>query len=397
MKKAEMPDWALKYQTEGTQIVKIGKGYYLYKVTSRWCHKKGRSQKITEKYLGKITPEGVIKPLKERINESIKNIAVKEYGATQFIIENNKDIIEILKSIYPYTWKEIFVFSVFRLLYSSPIKLLQDYYTTSFISETIKDAFLSQRNIGNLLREIGKEREKEKIFLKHFIAGTKFALIDLTHVFSFSENVISATTGYNSKMEFLPQINFSLLFSLDKHLPVYFRIIPGNIRDVSSLILTVEESDAKEVVIIGDKGFYSEENIRTINEDLNILQKKNINYIFPLRRNLSIIDYKIIEKGDKRAFERYFLFEGRPIWHYKYPFGEGKKIIVFLDPKLKAEEEKDFLFRAENDKEKLEKFFTKQHRLGTIAVITSMDESNEKIYELLTGCKGITKNEPLLL
>ncbi len=381
MKKSEMPDWVLKYQTKGTQIIKNGNGYYLYKVTSKWCPEKGRSQKITEKYLGKITPEGIIKPLKDRMEESMKNISVKEYGATQFIVETNRDIIDLLKSIYPHSWKEIFIFSLFRLLYSSPIKSIQDYYSTSFISEIIKDASVSRRKVSNLLREIGKQREKEKMFIKHFIAGTKFAVIDLTHVFSFSENVISATKGYNSNMEFLPQINFALIFSLDKHLPSYFRILPGNIRDVSSLILTVEESGIKDVILLGDKGFFSEDNIETIEKDINKLQRKNINYIFPLRRNLSIIDYKIIEKGDKRAFEGYFMFEGRPIWYYTYPFG-NKKVFVFLDEKLKAEEEKDFLARVKN-KEELDKFFTKQYLLGTIAVITSINESGEKIYELL--------------
>ena len=75
------------------------------------------------------------------------------------------------------------------------------------------------------------------------------------------------------------------------------------------------------------------------------------------------------------------MFEGRPIWYYTYPFG-NKKVFVFLDEKLKAEEEKDFLARVKN-KEELDKFFTKQYLLGTIAVITSINESGEKIYELL--------------
>ncbi|MEW5759332.1 MAG: hypothetical protein AB1779_01030 [Candidatus Thermoplasmatota archaeon] len=158
----------------------------------------------------------------------MKNITIKEFGATWFIIENNKEIIELLKTIYPYDWREILVFSMFRLLHNSPIKNLLGYYLNSFVSETIDNAHMSSKRIANLLGDIGKEREKVKMFLHHFLAGTKFAVIDLTHVFSFSEKIISATLGYNSADEFIPQVNLIFIFSLENHSPTYFRILPSS-------------------------------------------------------------------------------------------------------------------------------------------------------------------------
>lgn len=379
----KIPDWVLKYQTKGTQAVRIGNRYYLYKITSKWSPAKKRAIKITEKYLGRITPEGLIKPRHERISESMKNISVKEFGATWFILESNKDIIEHLRILYPYEWREILVFSVFRLLYNSPIKNLLDHYLTSYISETINNAQMSSKRIGNLLHEIGREREKIKMFLHHFISGTKFAVLDLTHVFSLSENIISATRGYNSEREFLPQINLIFIFSLDKHSPAYFRIIPGSIRDVSSLILTVRESKVENVVLISDKGFYSEDNVKNI----EALEEGRIRYILPLKRNISLIDYRKIEKGDRREFDGYFMFEKRHIWYYSYQIGSKRKIVMFLDEKLRAEEEKDYLSRIDkNDEdydERMEKFFKKQYTLGTIAVITDVDDDAPRIYELL--------------
>jgi transposase len=108
------------------------------------------------------------------------------------------------------------------------------------------------------IEERTETRKRIKVFLKQFIYGNDFALIDLTHVFSLSENVISSVPGYNSKGEFLPQIHMIFLFSLDHHMPSYFRIVAGSIRDVSSLVLTVKEAGIKNVVLITDKGFYSE-------------------------------------------------------------------------------------------------------------------------------------------
>jgi len=379
----DTPYWVTIYKEKGTEVKKIGNNYYLYKITSKWNPIKKRPDKITEKYLGTITSDGVRKSKHERIIESMKNITTKEFGATWFILENNKDITELLRTLYPHAWREIIVFSVFRLLYNSPIKNLLDYYSTSFISETINNAHMSPKRIGNLLGELGKEREKAKMFLYHFISGTKFAVIDLTHVFSFSENIISATLGYNSKEEFLPQVNLIFIFSLDNHSPAYFRMIPGSVRDVSSLVLTVKESGVRNVVLIGDKGFYSEDNVQKL-EKLDELEEGGIHYILPLKRNISLIDYTKIKKGDRREFDDYFMFEKRAIWYYSYPIDDKRKIIVFLDEKLKAEEEKDYLSRIEkDDKEGLEKFFEKQYSLGTISVITDLQENATRIYELL--------------
>lgn len=375
----KLPEWVLQYKTKGTQVIQIGKGYYLYEVTSKWNPIKKRADKITEKYLGKITQEGVIKSRHERIIDSMKDITIKEFGATHFLLENNKDIMELLKILYPYTWKEILLFSIFRLLYNSPIKNILDYYSTSFISEIVDNAHMSQKRIGNLLGELGKERERTKMFLHHFMSGIKFAVIDLTHVFSFSENIISATLGYNSKEEFIPQVNLVFIFSLDNRSPAYFRMIPGSVRDVSSLVLTVKESGVRNVVLIGDKGFYSENNVQNLEE----LEGGGIHYVLPLKRNISLIDYTKIKRGDRREFDGYFFFEKRAIWYYSYPIDNNKKIVLFLDEKLKAEEEKDYLSRIDKDKESLGHFFEKQYYLGTITVITDLQESETRIYELL--------------
>jgi len=59
----QMPDWVLKHRKKGTQVTRMGNNYYLYKVKSVWDPSKKRAKKITEKYLGKITPEGLINSL----------------------------------------------------------------------------------------------------------------------------------------------------------------------------------------------------------------------------------------------------------------------------------------------------------------------------------------------
>ncbi|MGC9192350.1 MAG: hypothetical protein ACP5FQ_00360, partial [Thermoplasmata archaeon] len=75
------PDWVLKFKTKGSQIRVKNNNYYLYKVHSVWNKEKKRAQLITDKYIGKITPEGIIGPKYEKVIEQFKHVTAKEYGA----------------------------------------------------------------------------------------------------------------------------------------------------------------------------------------------------------------------------------------------------------------------------------------------------------------------------
>jgi transposase len=369
------PDWVLKHKTKGTEIRKLGKYYYLYKIHSEYDKEKKRAKKITDKFLGKITEDGLIKSKHERIIESQKNITVKEFGASRFISNESQDIIQNLKEVFPDTWKEIFAFSVFRFFHSSPIKNVQDHYQTSYLSDIITDAKVSPRTLGNMLHTLGQQRQLITKFLSKYIAQEESIAVDLTHIFSLSENVISATLGRNSQQEYTPQINLFLLFSMDRMKPIFYRLVPGSIRDVSSLLLSMEESSVKDIILVGDKGFYSDDNIKE-------LGLKKIRYILPLKRNSLLIDYSPMKQAGKKQFYGHFLFENRVIWYYEHQI-DDKRIVTFLDDSLKLEEERDFLIRAKEDQIKMEEFYENENKFGTISIITGTTLPAQKIFELL--------------
>lgn len=216
--------------------------------------------------------------------------------------------------------------------------------------------------------------------MKNFVSGSKFSVIDLTHVFSFSEDVISATLGHNSNEEYVPQINFTLLFSLDKKQPSFFRLVPGSISDVSTIPRTLEEAGVEKAVVIGDKGFYSGSNV-------DFLESHGLGYILPIKRNDKRIDYRPIKNPDRRKLKNggYFIFDMRAIWFYEKKAQDGKRFLVFLDGKLKVEEEKDFLLHVEDGRLAMEEFYRRQFAFGTICVITNTDFSPKQVFELLKG------------
>ena len=386
--KEKIPNWVLKQKRKGTQPVQIGNNYYLYKITSRWDPKKKRAVKVTQKYLGKITKEGIIPPKHIRVREAYKHVLVKEYGASSFILSISQDIIEKLKEVFPYDWKELFCLALFRLIERSPLKRMGFYYENSHISERIKNVRTSGKFLGRFLREIGMQRELMKEFMRSFIVDTEYAIIDLTNVFSYSKGMINAMLGHNTENIWIPQINLILIYSLDRLQPVYFRQVPGSIRDVSSIIRTVNEIQAEKLVLIGDKGLHSDENVRKLRE-------YEIDYVFALKRNSEYIDYTPII-DNKRKFEGNFVFQKRNVWFYTRKL-KDERIITYLDPSLKAKEENDLAVRIksieekdsldEKDRKQLLKYrkrlYTTFYRNGTLSVRTNILESAEEVYQIM--------------
>ena len=358
------PDWVLKYKKKGTLVQKKGDNlFYLYRVHSKWNPEKGRAQLITDEYLGRITPDGLTEPKVKRVMKRFDQITVKEYGATFLIQHLSNDIMKTLKEHF-HEWKEIFVFAGMRLMHASPMKNLEFLYRTSYLSETLGDAYVSPDSLGKMLRDIGMDRGSMVKFMKSLMKGSRYMALDLTHVLSMSEGIISATLGHNSTSEFLPQVQLALLFSLDHDAPAYFRVLPGAINSVMSLKATMEESGASHIVLVADTGFYSAANVKS-------LKSMKLSYILPLKRNSRLIDYSF-------QTEKHFMFHDQPIFYSKYE-RSGRTMYTFRNDFLKAEEEKDYLRR-----EKLSaKFKAVRGRMGTISVITNLKVSGEIVYDML--------------
>lgn len=371
MRNLDLPDWVRQHKATGTEVrVRDGR-FYLYKITSKWDRRKRRSQKITQKYLGRITPEGVVAAKHERIAEGLKHITVKEYGVGWFLQDVGGDIITPLKEAYPGEWQSMLVFAIMRLAYAAPMKLVREYYLNSFLSESLPAAATSSRSLSRLVYDLGMHRGRMLDFLKHFTDTTDCAVIDGTHIFSQAEGVAAATLGYNSKREFNPQVRMILIHALDHHRPAYFRILPGSVPDVTAITLTIEEASLENAILIGDKGFYSADNVKELNTH-------HIAYILPLKRNSTLIDYSRLDANANA----YFLFNKRAIAYSEY-LHEDTRVITYLDETLRAQEKNDFLQRIENDKASLQEFTQKQHTMGTITILTTHTTPPPDIYQLL--------------
>jgi transposase len=209
-------------------------------------------------------------------------------------------------------------------------------------------------------------------------AQDRFVMIDSTHIPTLSEKLHVNAMGYNPQHSYDPQVRLMYIFSAQMKQPVYYRLINGNITDVTSMKICVDELNAKDVVFIADKGFYSKKNVVD-------LINSTVHFIIPLHRNNSLIDYRPLQKANfKKRIKNYFTYQKRVIWYYEYE-KEGQLLTTYLDERLRVEEEADFLLRTKThpDKYKEADFFEKIDRLGTLTLISHLPEkqSAQLLYE----------------
>lgn len=368
------PEWVEKQRRKGTNISCIRGKYYLYACTSKYDPIKKRARKITGEYLGRITEDGLIPP-KRKKNE-IKEVTVKEFGAGNAAVELGSDIHAALKKHFPKEADRLFAVAILRLIEKCPFKRINEAYRNSYLSELYGDLSLSGAAISDFLKEFGKNRAAIVDFLKEFINSDEYVLFDGTSIVSNSERMNINREGYNSHRVYDPQINLMMAFSETKHMPGYYRVIPGNIRDITAFKQSVIESGINHLTVIADKGFGSKSN-------LDLLDETGLKYIVPLRRNNGMIDRTKLKSGNRCDFDGHFLFKSRVIWYYSYKI-ESRTVIVYLDSDLRNEEEKDYAIRIQK---KLEGFsddglLEKQYDFGTIAFCTNVDDTPEKIYSL---------------
>lgn len=126
-------------------------------------------------------------------------------------------------------------------------------------------AQLADQRVSELLHRIVPSLQQDFFsrWMEHGYGKGYFAM-DITSVSSYSEFIDFVQWGYNRDGEDLPQINLLMLTSEETHLPVYYRILSGALKDVSSLRESLDNFrllKARTVRMVMDKGFYSEPNV----------------------------------------------------------------------------------------------------------------------------------------
>lgn len=362
----QLPDWVLAYKTKGIAIEERNGHYYATRVTSVWDPEKHRARKISQEYLGVVTPDGIIPPKHKRPK---KISGVIEAGHMVFIKEFIQELETSLRKFWPGSWESILAAGVLKLVYREPLKRLKFRYDTTYAKMLWPNAHLSKNTLTKLLERLGTEWHLQRSFFDDISKANTYMAIDLTQFFSDSQNISWLEKGHNAQGIWHDQLQLLLLWGLETRSPAFLKLLPGTIPSARTIMNAVRECDLKNVVVIGDKGFFSEANVDELEANL-------AHYLLALKRDLSFL-----QSRTQSQYKKYFIYRGRVQWWREYVW-KGRRVVHYLDKGIAAEEEAIFLRKVEEDAVKMSKFSSIKNRFGTLALLTDLGLSPQELYEL---------------
>ena len=365
--KKKMPDWVLKHKKKGIEIERKGNNYYARRICSVWDPDKGRPQKKTLEYLGKVTPEGIIPSMRRQKTEIG---AILEAGHIAFLKRFIDNISEPLIEIFPKDWQNILSSACIKLCYQEPFSRMKIRHDTSWSRRLWPGAALSKNSITGLLPRIGRQWNAQREFFKEISKDEKHMAIDLSHIFSNSQNINWLELGHNPEDVWKPQLEILLMWGTSNKRPGFMKLLPGATHSASSLANAIWESGLQDVIAIMDKGFYSQANVE-------FLEESGIQYAIALKRDLPIIDHKTHLK-----YNKYFHYKKHAQWWRSTDLGNGRMIYHFLDKTLADNEESNYLAMIEEGKMKKTDYNRLKRRFGTLSIITDTGLSAEEVYHL---------------
>lgn len=374
------PAWALAFKKPGTELRCIRGRFYLYEYKTVYDNVRKRPKKISGKLLGSVTQEdGFVPSRKRELEKGVTvstSIHCKEYGVVELISKRFSEYSAALEKVFPNEWKEILAIAYCRFVYRCPLKSIPFRLASSYLPDQFGIKPFGEKHASGILNRIGGQREKVLEYMQSFMKHDDYILIDGTNIFSNSNNISLAKMGYNKDMQYDTQFNLLYIYSANSRMPLYYRLLPGNIRDVKAFKNSLLEAGLQSAVVITDKGFYSQANV-------NLMQEEKLQFIMPLKRDNAIINYNHIVNNTFKTGTSYFEHEKRIIWYKTFALQDNLKVYLFLDEQLKVREDKDYLTRIKTVPEKynIEKYHQKKNWFGTIAMLSVIDDEPQAIYQ----------------
>ena len=252
---------------------------YVYENISYW-DKETKTSKQKRKSIGHIDPtSGKIVPNRKK-GDSARNrleseaaetqrCTVLTCGVTRLLDKAVSDIglQKVLASVYPYDWSRILTCAYYLVSEGGALCHVEKWKNTNAVPFT--ESLASQR-ISELLTRLTPTTQQE--FFGKWVASNKqdeYYAMDITSVSSYSDFIEFVRWGYNRDGDDLPQINLLMVTGENSHMPLYYRIIPGSIKDVRTLRESLKNMayiEAGQLHYVMDKGFYSESNIDAMYE-----------------------------------------------------------------------------------------------------------------------------------
>lgn len=361
---------------------KIWNREYAYEVISYW-DKKTKSPRQKVHYLGVVIDKDkkiFRKTLKEKL---LKEEYILDLGDT-FLLHKfleNEGITKLLEKSFGENTNMLFNLVSYKLCNPSSMRLAATWQNGNAIKHLCKTELSSQR-ISDLLIDIGEE-ESYRRFFENYLRFVKHSsdglVLDITAMPN-QMHIPFTQWGYHDE-EIDKQIKLMLVVDKANSMPLFFRYVPGNIGDVSTLKPTFEELKRlgiKDSYFIFDAGFFSEENIVSLLEAI-------IPFMVRLPSNRKLYKELIKESSDIESIKYGARYGKRALFVKKHEvdlFGKKAFAYVVLDPERKGKETRKMLMELDEiDSDYSEKEFMLRKK-GIMMLLSSIDLDTDEVVPL---------------
>lgn len=318
----------------------FGNKEYAYELTS-YRDPQTKKVKHRSKYLGVVVDKEK-HTFERRLFKHRTEKLILDFGDSYIVqkILENTGFFSLLREIFGKETHTIFSLITYRLCYNAAMMYVERWYEGSYASIQYKEARISSQRISEFLTLLNDE-QLQRMFLKEYI--TRFinvnnggVVIDATSIPNQIHNPLTAW-GRNGE-EIDEQIRFLLALDKNTSLPFFFRVLPGNIVDVSTLkntTIELKKYGLTNMFVYIDAGYFSEENILD-------MYKEEINFItrLPSNRTLykNLMEKEVADLEKKKYAVRYGkrgMFVKEKVVNL---FGKMAFAYIVLDPKRKGRE-----------------------------------------------------------
>lgn len=225
-------------------------------------------------YHGRYAPE----PGRQRKNSSpgaLKKYdvpsAVEEIGEMHALLHLCRDLgLERSLSVFAKDGGALLTLAIWQVCTGEAQYLAESWLDTRVLPSGLAAKDFSSPSLSALMERIGGNQTLLDRFFKSWIAERAFpesVIYDTTSISSYSEQLAEVEWGYNRDKESLPQINLAMAMDGISGVPLAFRLLPGSIADVSTLLITgkfLAEYGLKSFAYSLDRGFYSSANLHEL-------------------------------------------------------------------------------------------------------------------------------------
>lgn len=285
---------------------------YAYEVTSYWDSELKQSRN-TSRYLG------IVDSNTNEITQFIKKPQEKEklildfgngYFLSQFIKKSN--FYATLENSLLKHVPELLPLIAYKISTQSAMRNCQDWLNGNVLQILCKDPNLISQRVSDILRILGREEIQRHFFseyMKTIGKVKKSVIIDATCMPTEINHQFNSWGKSDNGL----QSQFKLLCVVDQNtkLPLFYRFLPGNMTDISTLQTTIVELKAMGIEnnsVLLDSGYFSESNVKD-------LQANNINFITRIPNSRTIFKNNVKTRANTlESIENVYLCGERTIF-----------------------------------------------------------------------------------